>query len=138
MLPRRAIRESRVVAKRLAILGLVFLAEMPTARLLAMERVSAHQLRELEEIRHAAAALERLIQLRIAPGDIDVAPELLTELRELLQRRAKAFGVPGHAAVLPHHPAELAMEGIDRARAARLQEPPVPRFHVVDHIGERR
>src|SRR5207245_623839 len=56
--PRRDIAEAGVVALRLAFGRLVFLAEVAAARLLAPERIVAHQLRELEEIRDAARVLE--------------------------------------------------------------------------------
>ena len=45
-----------VVAQRLAVLGLVLDAEVAAARFLALERVAAHQLAELEEVGDAARA----------------------------------------------------------------------------------
>jgi hypothetical protein len=44
----------------------VLLAEVAAAGLLAVERVAAHQLAELEEVGHAAGLLERLVQLGAA------------------------------------------------------------------------
>jgi hypothetical protein len=58
VLPGRDVREVFVVALRLALLRLVFLAEVTAAGLLAVERVAAHQLAELEEVGHAAGLLE--------------------------------------------------------------------------------
>ena len=55
--------EALVVAQRLALLGLVLLAEVAAAGLLALERVQAHQLAELEEVGDAAGHLERLVEL---------------------------------------------------------------------------
>ena len=57
-----------VVAPRLAVRGLVLHAEVAAARLLARERIAAHQLAELEEVGHAAGALELLVQLAAPPG----------------------------------------------------------------------
>src|SRR5688500_2474625 len=62
-LPGGDVAEVLVVAERLAFGGLVLLAEVAAARLFAMERVDAHQLGELEEIRYAAGFLERLVEL---------------------------------------------------------------------------
>ncbi len=44
------LREVLVVADRLALLGLVLLAQVAAAGLVAGEGVAAHQLRELEEV----------------------------------------------------------------------------------------
>ena len=57
-----------VVAQRFAVRRLVLDAEVAAARLLAVQRVEAHQLAELEEVGDAAGLLERLIELRAAAG----------------------------------------------------------------------
>jgi hypothetical protein len=44
--------------------SVVLFAEVAAARLVARERVHAHQLAELEEVGHAAGRLERLVELR--------------------------------------------------------------------------
>ena len=51
-----------VVAQRLAVLGLVLDAEVAAAALLAVQRVEAQQLAELEEVGDAAGLLERLVE----------------------------------------------------------------------------
>ena len=66
VLPRRDVREVRVVALRLAVRRLALLPEVRAARLRPVERVDAHQLRQLEEVRHPARLLERLVQLGAA------------------------------------------------------------------------
>src|SRR5687768_8303058 len=60
-LPHGRVTECRVVPLRLAVLGLMLDAEMTAARLVAVERVDAHQLGELHEIGDAAGQLERLV-----------------------------------------------------------------------------
>src|SRR5680860_32170 len=57
-LPRAHVREVLVVAERLALFGLMLHAEVTAAALFAVARVEAHQLGELEEVRHAPGSLE--------------------------------------------------------------------------------
>ena len=68
VLPHGDVAEALVVALRLAVGGLVLLAEVAAARLLARERVAAHELAELEEVGDAAGLLERLVQLGAGAG----------------------------------------------------------------------
>ena len=117
ILPGGHIGEELVITQRLAILGLILLPEMPAARLLPVERVQAHQLPQLQEVRHPAGLLQRLIQLRVAAGDVYVAPELRPELGDPLERLPKTDLVAGHAAVVPHDLAQLAVERVHRALA---------------------
>src|SRR5262249_1763701 len=65
VLPRGDVAEVLVVAERLAVGRLPLLAEVPAARLAALERVEAHQLAELQEVGHAAGLLERLVDLLV-------------------------------------------------------------------------
>ena len=48
----------RVVPQRLAVGGLMLLAEMRTGRFVTLQRVNAHQFGEFEEIRDAPGALQ--------------------------------------------------------------------------------
>ena len=80
--PRRRSRSSSRSAS--PVLRLVLLAEVPAAGLLAVQRVAAHQLRQLQEVGHAPGALQRLVQLGVAARHVHVAPELLAELRDPL------------------------------------------------------
>ena len=57
-----------VVAQRLAVLGLVFLAEVTAAGLFATQRVVAHQLGQLEEIGDPVGVLEALVELLVTRG----------------------------------------------------------------------
>ena len=60
---------------------LVLHAEVAAARLLAVQRVAAHQLAELDEVGDAAGLLERLVERRRPmPGTFTFAPELLAQL----------------------------------------------------------
>src|SRR3954471_17014753 len=61
-LPCGRVRKPRVVALRLPVGSLKLFSKMTAARFLAVQRVDAHQLRELEEISHAAGLLQRLVQ----------------------------------------------------------------------------
>src|SRR5688572_30417142 len=99
--------ETLVVAHGLAIGGLMLLAEMPAAGLVAIERVVTHELGELEEVGDASGLLEPGVELARAPGHIGALPELLAQVRDLGERVLEALGVAGHAAVVPHDLAEL-------------------------------
>ena len=57
-LPAGDVAEFVVVAGRFAFLGLVFLAEVSAAAFVAVQRVDAHQLAELEEVGDAAGLFE--------------------------------------------------------------------------------
>ena len=57
---------SAVVALRLALRGLMLLAEVPAAGFLAVAGVGDHQLGELEEVGQTAGALQLLVELRAA------------------------------------------------------------------------
>src|SRR5690606_14837993 len=69
VLPRCHVGVVLVVAECLALRRLALLAEVGAARLAAVERVEADELRELEEVGDAPRLLERLIELRVAPGN---------------------------------------------------------------------
>src|SRR5512143_1175789 len=79
-LPGGRVGEAGIVALRLAVGGLVLLAEMPAAGFLALQGVLAHQLGELHEVRHAPGAFQRLIQVLAPAPDEDVGPEPLAQL----------------------------------------------------------
>src|SRR5690606_12332773 len=116
------VREASVVAHGLALGGLVFLAEVAAARLVALERVMAHELGELEKVRHAPRLLEILIERVGAAGHARARPELVAQLRDLLERRAQTRGASGHAAVVPHDLAEATMELVDRGVTLQRHE----------------
>ena len=82
-----------------------------------MQRIDAHQLRELQEIGDASGALQLLIELLAGARHEQIVPELLAQRRNEMQRRAQPLGAPRHAAVLPNDLPELAMERRGRPRA---------------------
>src|SRR4029077_16203139 len=129
-LPRRDEGEMLVVAQRLAVGGLVLLAEVAAARLVAVQGVEAHQLGELEEVCHPAGPLQLLVELLGAADDPQVAPELLAQRRDELQGLLQALRVAGDAAVLPDDPAELAVEGVRAPLAVDREELAQPRPDV--------
>jgi len=55
--------EAGVVATRLTLGILMLFAEVRATRLATLECVQTYQLAQLQEIRHAPSALERLVQL---------------------------------------------------------------------------
>src|SRR3989442_7832854 len=112
-LPGGDVAEACVVTLRLTLGRLELLPEVAAARFLAMQRVVAHQLGELEEVRDAARVLECLVEILARAADVGVAPELLAQRADpvpcLLQPRRGAR----HAALVPHYAAQLAVEGVD-------------------------
>jgi len=79
----------------LAVLWLYLHAKVAPARLLAGERVQAHQLAELQEVGHAAGALQLLVQLAPAAGNGHVFPRTLRGAR---RSRRGPWSVPGGSA----------------------------------------
>src|SRR5712691_12496608 len=78
-LPGGDVAEAGVVALRLTLRRLILLPEVAAARFLAMQGIVAHQLGELEEVRHAARVLERLVEILARAADVYVAPELVAQ-----------------------------------------------------------
>src|SRR4051812_9073820 len=81
-LPRRNVGEAVVVSQRFAVGRLMLDSEVRATGLLSIQRVDAHQLGELEKVGDATSALELLVQLRACAGHVQIAPELLAELRD--------------------------------------------------------
>src|SRR5205823_5621513 len=121
-LPRGNIAEPLVVAPRLTLRRLILLPEVAAAGLVALQRVAAHELRELEEVGHAARLLERLVEILAPAADVDVVPELLAQHADLLDRVLQAGGVAGHAAAVPHEATQLAVERVHAATPVDLEE----------------
>src|SRR5215212_8064442 len=87
-LPRKHGCVGFVVAKRLALRSLMFLAKVRSGRFVAFERIDAHQLGEFQEIGNASSAFQRLIEILVTAGDPRFAPELFSERRNLSERFA--------------------------------------------------
>ena len=121
-LPGGDVRELVVVTQRLAVLGLRLGPEVPAAGLPPVQGVDAHELAELEEVGHTAGLLQGLVDLLVAAEHPDVAPELLAERPDLVDRLGQALLGALHTAVLPHDVAELAVEGVDAAGSLGRQE----------------
>jgi hypothetical protein len=101
ILPGGDIGKAVVVAPRFTILRLILFTKVAAARLLAKQGVAAHELTQLQEVRHASGLLERLVELRVAARNVHVAPELRPERRQPLERLGKARRIARHAAVVP-------------------------------------
>ena len=101
-----------VVAHRLAVRGLVLLAEVAAARLVALERVAGTSARRARGSRPRGRPSRATGSApRPSPEHVDVLPELLAQRRDLLRARVfRPCVVAGHAAVVPHDLAELAVE----------------------------
>src|SRR5258705_410799 len=94
----------------LTVRRLVLHPEVAAARLIAMQRIAAHQLPELQKVGHAAGVLEGLIEVGSVTRHHHVAPELGTQLRDQLERRLESFRAASHPAVLPHDLAQRAVK----------------------------
>src|SRR3954466_9039839 len=106
-LPRRHVREVRVVAQRLTVRRLALLAEVAAARFAPVQRVKREELRELEIVSHATGVLEALIEVAGRAWHRDAVPELVPQLRNLLQRARQARFAARHPDVVPHDASEL-------------------------------
>src|SRR3712207_1822292 len=88
-LPRGDVGVVLVVPQRLALGGLALGPEVPTAALVAVQGVDAHQLGELDEVGHPAGVLQgRVDGVRVA-GDLEVGPELVADLGDAVQGLAQ-------------------------------------------------
>ena len=58
------------------------------------------------------SALEGLIELGARPRDLEILPEALPHLGDLLERALEPLSSAGHAAAVPHHVAQLAVEAV--------------------------
>src|SRR5438034_5663699 len=77
-----------IVAERLAVGCLMLLAEMRAGGFIALQRVHAHQLRELQKIGDASRAFQSLVIVLLASEHADIVPEFLTQFRNFLERFA--------------------------------------------------
>src|SRR5690606_9733350 len=105
-----------------AVLGLRLGAEVTATRLATVEGVDAHEFTELDEVGHAAGLLEALVEGVGRAEDLQVAPELLLQVLDETNGLLEPLRVAIHAAVLPHDPTKLLVEGVDRAGAADGEE----------------
>ena len=137
-----------VVAPRLAVRRLVLHAEVAAARLLARERVAAHQLAQLEEVGHAAGALELLVQLAgRRRARVTSSQNASRSAADLVDRLGQPVAAALEPARVPQHAAERAVEvarGAPAARRAssRLERAPAPRPRAARAsgavLGDRR
>ena len=86
----------------------------------------------------ASGLLERLVELGARAGHGHVPPELLAQLGYLLQGPLEARLVAGHAALLPHDLAQLAVEGVDRALALDREQPLDAAAHGLERFATGR
>src|SRR6266566_8704568 len=111
--PRSHIRIDRIVSQGFVVGSLALFAEMAPARFTPMEGVEREQFSELEVIGDTPRVLEALVEVVLGPGYRHVVPELVTELRNALQRRSKARFVARHPDVIPQQRPQLAVELAD-------------------------
>ena len=128
--PRGDVAVSLVVAKRLAVGRLEFLAEMPAAGFVALERIQRQQLAELHVIGDPACVVEHGIEVVLLARDRYVLPELVAQRANLPQRFLQPGRVSGHADVVPHDAAELPVELADGSLAFDPQHPVDPVLRV--------
>src|SRR5581483_11095165 len=117
VLPGGAVGEAVVVPQRLPFLGLVLDPEVAAARLLPVQGVAADEDGEVEEVVDPARLLQRLVERVGRARHPQVAVELAPQGRDLGDGLLQALPGAGHAAVVPHDLAHLAVEVVDRARA---------------------
>src|SRR3954467_4258541 len=96
--PGRHVGEVLVVAFRLALLRLVLLSEMATTALVAVQRITAHQFAQLDEVGNAMRLLQLRVKLAVSSRHTYITPELLLQLRDLSNCPLKSLRVTRHAA----------------------------------------
>jgi hypothetical protein len=97
----------------------------------ALAGIVAHHFAKLDEVRHAAGLFELHVDRIARAGDqhaLAGSPEFLADFGDALNRAIEACARAGHAALVPHDLAELAVERIDRALA-------LDRKHAADALA---
>ena len=87
-----------------------------------MQGVTHLQLGELHEVGDSQGLLQGLVVAGAVAQDLHVLPELLTQRGDLRERLLQSGPVAGHAAVVPHQLAELAVVVVDRVRALHREQ----------------
>src|SRR5215813_3327519 len=100
--PGHDVRETLVIAQRLAVVGLILDPEVAATRLLTREGVAAHELGQLEEVRHPAGALQLLVHLARTARHREVLPEGVTQARHLVDGLLETRSAALETARLPH------------------------------------
>ncbi len=90
-LPNRDVTEVLVIAQRFALFGLVLLAEVATAGLLAFEGVPTHEFGELEVVGDPSRLFEFLVEIGPVSGNLDVVPELCPQSSDLVNGIGEAL-----------------------------------------------
>ena len=103
-------------------LRLVLFAEVTTTGFFARKSIVAHGFTKLEEVGHTPCFFQFHVRIVARTWNAHVAPELLTDFRNAFDVVLQTGFVAGHAAVVPHQQAELAMEGIDSAFAIDVDQ----------------
>ncbi len=116
-LPGANIGEVLIVTHCLTVISLMLSTEMATARLFTVQCVSSEDLSKLEEIRQTTGVFKLLVGFIRRTADIDVFPELVTNLRDSLKSVLKAGFATSHTNVFPHDLTKLTMEFADRLLA---------------------
>src|SRR5262249_19942172 len=130
------VRELGVVPPGFAVRRLIFLAQVASARLLALQSVYTHQLAQLEKVGDSASFLERLVELLTRSDNVDVAPEFFTYFGDSSESGFQARFVANHSATIPQHLAQLLVDRVDGPLALYAEQLADPRFHFILCLGE--
>jgi hypothetical protein len=111
--------------------------EVAATGFVAVQRVDAHQLGEVDEIRDAARFFEFLVELCRAAGNQEVVVELLADFPNAVDRIGEFVSAPVDAALLVEQVAELAMEVIGGPAAADVEQMRNAGLHAIHGGGDR-
>src|SRR6266851_1212606 len=103
ILPGRNVREMFVIPQRFTVGCLALFAKMSATRFFSMQRIQAHELGKLEEIRNPPRFLERLVELPVTSRNVDSSPELISQHRDSSERCLQSFFIARHPTIIPHN-----------------------------------
>ena len=95
---------------------------MPAAGFIAIQRIQAHQLAELQEVGNASGIFQRLVEFFAAAEHVDVLPEFFAQFRNARERPFQSGFVARHSAFVPDQLSQFAMERSDRSFAFGFEE----------------
>ena len=100
----------------------MLLAEVTTARLLAVEGVVGDELTHGDEVAQAEGLVELYVHALLSARHKEVGLKFLAQLLDFLKRRLKALLGASHAHIVPHDVAQLLVDGVHRAVAVYVHQ----------------
>ena len=120
-----------VVAFGFAFFGLMFFAEVTTARFFAMEGIVGHEFAHEDEVFQTECLFEFHVYAFLAAGHEEFFVERLAHLFEEVEGFFETFLGATHTHILPHDVAEFFVERVDRTLTTDVEEAVDATLHIL-------